>query len=71
MLAIIKFYVILLVLLLSKPTDENAPLSFGESVLVGASYVIFALFFPLAIFLCFRIVAEFQRLVVFRVGRVR
>jgi erythrocyte band 7 integral membrane protein len=40
-----------------------------ESLLVMVSYVLFALTFPIAIFMCIKIVKEYERAVIFRLGR--
>lgn len=42
-----------------------------ESIVTFISYVVLILTFPIAVFFCFRIVSEYERAVVFRMGRIR
>ena len=40
-----------------------------EIILVGISYLLIGLTFPITIFMCIKIVKEYERAVIFRLGR--
>ncbi|XP_030379517.1 band 7 protein AGAP004871 [Scaptodrosophila lebanonensis] len=52
-------------------TSENEPAGCFELVAIILSVVAFILTFPVAIFICFKVVAEYERAIIFRMGRLR
>lgn len=51
---------------------DNVDSSYGccGVLLIGVSYLIFLLTFPLAVFVCIKIVSEYERAVILRLGRI-
>ncbi|XP_004529812.1 erythrocyte band 7 integral membrane protein [Ceratitis capitata] len=52
-------------------TSENRENSLIETVAFVSSFIMFLVFFPISIFSCLVVMLEFQRAVVFRLGRLR
>ncbi|XP_037934862.1 stomatin-like [Teleopsis dalmanni] len=53
------------------PTSENDGKSVIEILATAVSILLMILTFPISIFICFKIVTEYERAVIFRMGRLR
>jgi erythrocyte band 7 integral membrane protein len=51
--------------------QENSPSHCIEYVAIFASWILTMMFFPFAICVCFKVVREYERAVIFRMGRLR
>ncbi|KAI3421064.1 PHB [Globodera pallida] len=55
----------------SLPADDTEPHGFCSSLLIFFSYVFVILTFPISVFACIKIVQQYERAVIFRVGKLK
>ncbi|KAM8720028.1 hypothetical protein ACLKA7_006136 [Drosophila subpalustris] len=51
-------------------TSENEPLGCMEWLVTALSVLVFIITCPISIFICFKVVAEYERAIIFRLGRL-
>uniref|UniRef100_A0A914HEX7 Band 7 domain-containing protein n=1 Tax=Globodera rostochiensis TaxID=31243 RepID=A0A914HEX7_GLORO len=55
----------------SLPADDTEPHGFCSSLLIFFSYILVILTFPITVFACVKIVQQYERAVIFRVGKLK
>lgn len=71
LLFITTFYYLIKNLIIILFTAENEEMNCVEILATAISIIIMVLTFPISIFICFKVVSEYERAVIFRMGRLR
>lgn len=68
----IKFTFIMIIIIgVLSIVAENENMNCVEFLATVVSIIIMVLTFPISIFICFKVVSEYERAVIFRMGRLR